>query len=120
VANITSSEKITLSFTQRQLLRLLAERGGRTDYQFGKVFLKGDETKEAADKLAETCKGADEAVRAMSITPLTLITITPIIGSQRNELCLTDRGRQVVDQMGLVVKPISLHVDMKTGKEIKQ
>lgn len=97
------------------MLRFLAERGGRVPFTFGKVTIVSDGlTDEEKAKLA---KDADDSIRHMA-EQLHVITLTPIIGqADTYEMALTDIGRNIIEQMGLTVKPQSFHFDLKTGKE---
>lgn len=111
--------KLTLSFHHRQMLKLLADRGGRNPYTFGRITIEGDFTDEEKKTYAAA---ADQSVRDMA-EKLHIITMTRLIGPtyrpETYELALTDAGRQVIDQMGITVKPQSFNLDLATGKEVK-
>lgn len=86
--------RITLSFHQRQMLRVIAERGGEIEFRFGAPPV-------AANITPEMVVESDESVRQMAI--MGLITITPLIGAPGNILRLTDVGTNIIDQMDIQV-----------------
>jgi len=109
--------KLTLSWHHRQMLRFLAERGGRALYNFGTITINSPSlTEEEKKKLATD---ADQSVRDMA-DKLHVVTMTPIVGTaDQYELALTDAGRQVIEHMGLMVKPQTFTFDIKTKTEKK-
>lgn len=108
--------KLRLSFHQRNMLKFLAERGGECEYNFGGLRIEAAHMTE--EEKANMVRQVEESIREMG-DPLRLgvVTITPIVDTNPNKvlLRLTDAGRQVIDQMGLVVKPQSLVLDMSKG-----
>ena len=71
---------VKLSLVHRSYLKLLSERGGETDFDYGKV---AEEAEAHLKRLVE----------------MQLITETPIVGSSSVRHRLTDMGRNVVTQM---------------------
>lgn len=100
--------KLTLTFHHRQMLRLIALRGGRVDYQFNHPFVmpanfpQGAKPPTEEEKL-QIVKNSDDSVRKME--SMGLILVTQIIGHGKHELVLTDMGRQVIEQMSIQVVP---------------
>lgn len=96
--------KVTLSYHQRSMLKLIADRGGETPYRFGvaDVDVFGD-TAEERDKARKLKEGADESIRKMATMEFgTVITITPIVNpleGKRDLLTLTEVGRKVLGVM---------------------
>lgn len=111
--------KLTLSFHHRQMLRFAAERGGRFQYTFGMVAIQSTTLTEAEKK--KMADDANASIREMA-EKLNLFKMTKLIGpsyqAESYEFELTDIGRNVIEQMGIVVKPQELRINMKTGKEI--
>ena len=112
------SIKLTLSFHHRQMLRFAAERNGRFLYTFGLVQLTHSTL--TIDQRKEMARKSDDSIKEME--KIGLFNMTHIIGPsyapETYEFALTDIGRNVIHQMGIVVKPQTLTVDMKTGKEV--
>ncbi len=107
--------KLTLSFHQRQVLQLIADRGGRLDFQFGASSVKVGNTFTEAEK-ADIVRGSDQSIRDMA-DKLGLITITPIIGyTETFHLALTDIGRNVTHQMKLVVERQEQTIQLRKPK----
>jgi len=79
---------IRTSFHHRQMLRFMALRGGEIQFEFG---YPGPHT-EASDK----------SVKEMET--IGLITITPLIGSRKSLLRLTDIGKNIVEQLKIPMK----------------
>lgn len=101
--------KVSLSFYHRQMLRLIAVRGGRIEFRFNSKFQEPpggyrghpEPTEEQKRKIVTD---SDEAVRKMG--EMGLVTITPLVGAGEGkvELKLTDMGRNIIDQMKIEVK----------------
>lgn len=111
--------KLTLSFHHRQMLRFIAERGGRVPYVSGRIITDG--VPKDAELRAKLARDADASIKQMA-DKMGLITMTKLIGPTYEpntfELALTDIGRNIIEQMELMAKQPTLNVDLKTGKEI--
>jgi len=81
---------IKTTFHHRQMLRLIAHRGGEVDFKFGAEGKYGP--------------AADASIHEMRRNGL--IDIVPIVGTERHMLRLTDTGRAVVDALQIPVKEV--------------
>ncbi len=96
--------KITLNFHQRQMLRLIAERGGSIDFKFGASSVQAGEKAFTEEERREIIRGSDESIKAMEKMGLT--KHVPIIGlTDTWKISLTDIGRNVIEQMKIIVEP---------------
>jgi hypothetical protein len=88
--------KLTLNFHQRQMLRFIAQRGGRVNFKFGALV----NLPNVPDTIV---KKSDDSVSAMEKMGLTVHI--PMIGQADTvEIVLTDIGRNVIEQMGIMGK----------------
>lgn len=88
-------QQLTLTLHQREVLKFIANHGGHCPFKFGVVV---EDPKRTVEGNAEVARKSDDSVREMA-ERLRVISITPIIGKDEQELTLTDAGRQVLDQI---------------------
>jgi len=80
---------IRTTFHHRQMLRLIAHRGGEIDYRFGWNDKAGP---------------ADDSIHQMQTNGL--ITIVKIVGTDRHRLKLTDTGRAIIEALKIQVREV--------------
>lgn len=110
--------KIRLSFHHRQILRLLAERGGQVPFHFNSPFAMPpnwpkDQPHPTDDQKRQVVVDSDNSIREMGEMGLVAIITRIGEGPDSVDLVLTDMGRNVIDQMGIVVKKSVVEVASK-------